>query len=177
MGGKVTGAPVPAQRGGIRPDLVEQVGESVAFHPGPIGHELTLTPGGPGESTAPPIPWHILCWTPNGVGLSPNEDRLYYAETATGRVWFWELDAPGVARAAGPQISSTSAPATMLGNVGGIGRLDSLAVDSEGNVCVATLMTGCITTIAADGSIRAVVPVPGGDPMITNICFGGPDLT
>jgi gluconolactonase len=21
------------------------------------------------------------------------------------------------------------------------------------------------------------VPVPGGDPMITNVCFGGPDLT
>lgn len=115
--------------------------------------------------------------TPNGIGLSPGEDRLYYAETATGRVWFWELEAPGVTRVTGPQISSTSAPATMLGNVGGIGRLDSLALDSEGNVCVATLMTGCITAIAPDGSIRAVVPVPGGDPMITNICFGGPDLT
>ncbi len=115
--------------------------------------------------------------TPNGIGLSPEGDRLYYAETATGRVWFWELDGPGKLRPAGPQISSTSVPAHLLANVGGIGRLDSLAVDSEGNVCVATLMTGCITAIAPDGHIRAVVPVPGGDPMITNICFGGPDLT
>jgi gluconolactonase len=115
--------------------------------------------------------------TPNGIGLSPDEDRLYYAETATGRVWFWELEAPGVPRFTGPQISSTSAPATLLANVGGPARLDSLAVDSEGNVCVATLMVGAVTAIAPDGSIRAIVPVPGGDPMVTNVCFGGPDLT
>ncbi|MGE0730372.1 MAG: SMP-30/gluconolactonase/LRE family protein [Acidimicrobiia bacterium] len=115
--------------------------------------------------------------TPNGVGLSPAEDRLYYAETATGRVWYWELEAPGVLKLTGPQVSSTSVPATLLANVGGVARLDSLAVDSEGNVCVATLMVGAITAIAPDGAIRAIVPVPGDDFMVTNICFGGPDLT
>lgn len=115
--------------------------------------------------------------TPNGVGLSPAGDRVYWAETATGRVWYLELESPGVPRPAGPQISSTSVPATLLANVGGGARLDSLAVDSEGNVCVATLMVGAITAIAPSGAIRAVVPVPGGDPMVTNVCFGGPDLT
>ena len=115
--------------------------------------------------------------TPNGIGLSPGEDRLYYAETATGRVWYWELEAPGVLRQSGPQISSSSVQANLLANVGGIARLDSLAVDSEGNVCVATLMTGAITAVAPDGHIRAVVPVPGGDPMVTNVCFGGEGLT
>ncbi len=115
--------------------------------------------------------------TPNGIGLSPEEDRLYYAETATGRVWFWELEAPGVLRQSGVQISSTSVAATLLANVGGLARLDSLAVDAEGNVCVATLMVGAVTAIAPDGHIRAVVPVPGGDPMVTNVCFGGEGLT
>ena len=114
--------------------------------------------------------------TPNGIGLSPDGSRLYWAETATGRVWYLDLDAAGVARSAGPQISSTSAPATLLANVGGLARLDSLAVDSEGNVCVATLMVGAITAIAPNGQVRAVVPIPGGDPMVTNVCFGGPDL-
>jgi gluconolactonase len=114
--------------------------------------------------------------TPNGVGLSPEGDRVYWAETATGRVWYLELESPGVPRPAGPQISSTSVPATLLANVGGGARLDSLAVDSEGNVCVATLMVGAITAIGPSGAIRAVVPVPGGDPMVTNVCFGGPDL-
>jgi gluconolactonase len=115
--------------------------------------------------------------TPNGVGLSPEGDRVYWAETATGRVWYLDLDGPGVPRSAGPQISSASVPATLLANVGGHARLDSLAVDSEGNVCVATLMVGAITAIAPNGAIRAVVPVPGGDPMVTNVCFGGADLT
>lgn len=115
--------------------------------------------------------------TPNGIGLSPQEDRLYYAETATGRVWYWELEAPGVPKLVGPQISASTAPATLLANLGGGARVDSLAVDSEGNVCVATLMVGAVTAIAPDGSIRAVLPVPGGDPMVTNVCFGGDDLT
>jgi gluconolactonase len=115
--------------------------------------------------------------TPNGVGLSPEGDRVYWAETATGRLWYLELEAPGVPRTAGPQISSTSVPAKLLANVGGAARLDSLAVDSEGNVCVATLMVGCVTAVAPGGATRAIVPVPGGDPMVTNICFGGSDLT
>src|SRR5262249_49116303 len=32
---------------------------------------------------------------PNGVGLSPDQRRLYVAETHTGRVWCWDLPAPG----------------------------------------------------------------------------------
>ncbi len=115
--------------------------------------------------------------TPNGIGLSPGEDRLYYAETATGRLWYWELESPGVLKVAGPQISSSTVPATLLANLGGIARLDSLAVDSEGNVCVATLMVGAVTAIAPDGSTRAIAPVPDRDPMVTNVCFGGDDFT
>ena len=114
--------------------------------------------------------------TPNGVGLSPAEDRLYYAETMTGRVWYWNLAAPGVIEGAGPQLTSSGgAPATMLGVVPGESRVDSLAVDSEGNVCVATLGAGAVTAFAPDGSLRAIVPVPG-DPMVTNVCFGGDGL-
>ena len=52
--------------------------------------------------------------------------------------------------------------------------LDSLAVDGEGHVCVATIRNGGITDIdPADGSS---VHVPTGDPLTTNICCGGPDL-
>ncbi len=115
--------------------------------------------------------------TPNGVGLSPEEDRLYYAETMTGRVRYWELESPGVVKSAGPQLSSSAGfPSVRLGTVLDDGRVDSLAVDSEGNVCVATLGNGCVTAFTPDGEIRAIVPVPG-EPMVTNVCFGGPDLT
>ncbi len=114
--------------------------------------------------------------TPNGIALSPDEDRLYYAETMTGRVWYWELAGPGVIAPAGQQLTSSGgAPARLLGSVAGESRVDSMAVDAEGNVCVATLGAGAITAFAPDGTIRALVPVPG-DPMVTNVCFGGPEL-
>ena len=114
--------------------------------------------------------------TPNGVGLSPDEDRLYYAETITGKVRYWELDSPGVIKVAGHQLASTAgAPSVLLGQVPGDGRVDSLAVDAEGNVCVATLGTGAVTAFSPTGALRAIVPVPG-DPMVTNVCFGGPEL-
>ncbi len=114
--------------------------------------------------------------TPNGIGLSPDEDRLYFAETMTGRVRYWDLAEPGTVAAPGAALASSSGvPSTLLGVVPGDGRVDSLAVDSEGNVCVATLGTGAVTAFAHDGSIRAIVAVPG-DPMVTNVCFGGDDL-
>jgi gluconolactonase len=53
-------------------------------------------------------------------------------------------------------------------------HFDSLAVDGDGNVDVATLVNGGITVIAPDGSSAEHVPFP--DPMVTNICFGGDDL-
>jgi len=115
--------------------------------------------------------------TPNGIGLSPDETRLYYAETLTGRVRYWDLAAPGVTSDGGDQIASSSGmPSRLLGRVPNDGRCDSLAVDSEGNVCVATLGVGAITAFDPDGELRAFVPVPGGDPAVTNICFGGPEL-
>src|SRR5258708_37980044 len=62
----------------------------------------------------------------------------------------------------------------VLAGLPGYQLLDSLAVDGAGNVCVATLINGGITVISPDGSSTEFVPT--GDPLTTNICFGGPDL-
>src|SRR6266700_4195591 len=51
---------------------------------------------------------------------------------------------------------------------------DSMAVEANGNVCVATLVSGCISVIAPDGTL--VEQVPTGDRVTTNIAFGGPQL-
>jgi gluconolactonase len=53
---------------------------------------------------------------------------------------------------------------------------DSLAVDGDGNVCVATLglQTAGITVISPDGVVLEQILT--GDPLTTNICFGGPDM-
>jgi gluconolactonase len=63
-----------------------------------------------------------------------------------------------------------------LHGFGGYTLLDSLAVDAAGNVCVATLVRGVISVVSADGQVEESVRLPEHDPLVTNICFGGPDL-
>lgn len=109
--------------------------------------------------------------TPNGIGLSPDQRTLYVAETETARLWAFDLEAPGVARR--HPFPSVHGGRIVCG-LPGYQRFDSLAVDGAGNVCVATLLTGCISVIAPDG--RLLRQVGTGDPYTTNICFGGDDL-
>jgi gluconolactonase len=111
--------------------------------------------------------------TPNGVGLSADEKKLYVAETNAARLWAFAIESPGVIKKDGPSLFW---PGHLLHKFNGYERLDSLAVDSEGNVVVATLGTGCVTAISPTGQIRARVAVPEFDLMVTNVCFGGPDL-
>jgi gluconolactonase len=108
---------------------------------------------------------------PNGIGLSPEQSRLYVAETFTGRIWWWKISAPGEMVTV-PGVLPHGG--TLLAGLPGLQGLDSLAVDGEGNVCVATLVSGGITAIAPGGSPTEFVET--GDPFTTNICFGGDDL-
>jgi len=101
--------------------------------------------------------------SPNGVGLSPDGTRLYAAETFTGRVYAWTLTAPG----------EVSGPGEVICGLPGMQYFDSLGVDSDGNVVVATLVTGALSVIAPDGELLDQVTLP--DPMVTNVCWGGPD--
>ena len=112
--------------------------------------------------------------SPNGIGLSPAGDRLYAAETHTGRVWSWPVASAGTLAEAD---STPGGPpgASLLVGLPGMQLLDSLAVDGAGNVCVGTLVNGGITVISPDGSSVEHLPMP--DVLATNICFGGDDLT
>lgn len=114
---------------------------------------------------------------PNGIGLAPGDTHLYAAQTFEGRVWAWEIAAPGEIRkpaAEGMALLAGPGGGKLLAGLPGYQLLDSLAVDGAGNVCVATLINGGITVISPDGA--SVEFVPTGDPLTTNICFGGPDL-
>lgn len=95
----------------------------------------------------------------NGIGLSPHGATVYCADTHQARLYRY-------ARKAEPQRPEWVA--TAPGPVG----FDSLAVTAAGNICVATLYEGGITTITPDGqtSKRAF-----DDIYVTNIAFGGPD--
>lgn len=103
---------------------------------------------------------------PNGIGLSADETLLYVAETETSRLWVYEIESPGTLR---KSASHTPHGARLLCTVPGFQRLDSLAVDGDGNICVATLITGQITVISPDGQIARRVDLP--DSYVTNLCF------
>lgn len=107
----------------------------------------------------------------NGVGLSPDGTRLYVAETHTGRVKAWTITAPGVAETANPLGGPGG---ELLWGFEGNQLLDSLAVDADGNVVVATLVAGALSVISPDGQLLEQWMMP--DPMVTNVCFGGDGL-
>lgn len=105
---------------------------------------------------------------PNGIGLSPAADTLYVAETHTGRLWSWPIVGPGEV---GGDDPLGPAGGTLVGDPGAGKLFDSLAVDGEGWICVATLgATPGITAFAPDGSEVEHIALP--DPLTTNICFG-----
>ena len=109
--------------------------------------------------------------TPNGVGLSPNEDVLYYAETDTSRLWAYDIVEPGVVKKL-PYPSPNGG--RLICGLPGYQRFDSLALEANGNVCVATFITGYITVMSPAGEVVRNVKMP--DVFPTNICFGGPDF-
>lgn len=105
---------------------------------------------------------------PNGIGLSPEGDRLYVAETSSGRIWTWAIAAPGqLVRADWPSPTGGD----LLAGLPGFWRFDTLAVEAGGNLAVAGLRRGGIAVISAEGAL--VEHVPFDDPYTTNICFGG----
>ena len=110
---------------------------------------------------------------PNGIGLSPAGDKLYYAETHTGRVYQRDVSGPGQLAEGNPLD-----PSVLLVGLPGLQLLDSLGVDGEGNVCVATLgPTPGINVISPAGEARLEAVGPEyWDVLTTNICWGGDDM-
>ena len=104
----------------------------------------------------------------NGVGLSPNGTTVYVADTVPGRLWAFEIAAPG-------KLKPSASPfkGVCLAGMPGLQYFDSLAVDSEGHVCVATIFNGGITRISPEGKTAHFAT---DDPVTTNICFGGDNL-
>jgi gluconolactonase len=105
---------------------------------------------------------------PNGIGLSPDGSRLYVAETITGRVWFWDVNGPGELEQV-PGVLPHGGQ--LLAGLPDLQAMDSLGIDEEGHVCVATLVAGGITRISPDGAHREFFET--GDLLTTNIAWGG----
>ena len=92
------------------------------------------------------------------------------AQTMEGRLLKFNIVSPGVLGArVGPLHGEC------VCGLPGLQLFDSLAVEADGRVCVATIAfpTGGITSIAPDGSYEQT---PFADPLVTNIAFGGKDM-
>ena len=109
--------------------------------------------------------------TPNGIGLSPDGKTLYVAETEAARLWAFDIVEPGIVK---KEPWPSPHGGRIVAGMGGYQRFDSLAVQADGRIAVATLINGGITVISPDGKHVEHTPMP--DPMTTNICFGGPDM-
>ncbi|MFD2167804.1 SMP-30/gluconolactonase/LRE family protein [Thalassotalea euphylliae] len=121
---------------------------------------------------------------PNGIGLSPDGKRLYTVETYTGQVLYWELSAPGKIKPNPASIDGTY----QLYKFGGQAIFDSMAIDSEGNLHIATMLpygnmpmsNGGISVVSPAGELLEYIEVQRPDgkfaPLPSNICFGGDDL-
>lgn len=108
---------------------------------------------------------------PNGIGLSPQEDVLYVAETVSGRLWAFDIESPGkIRRRDWPSPNG----GRLVASLPEYRLFDSLAVDADGNIAVATLYDGGIVVISPQGEIVEDIRMP--DRFVTNICFGGGDL-
>ncbi len=112
---------------------------------------------------------------PNGIGLSPDGRRLYVSETLTARVWWWDVVSPGVL--VGGRTLAGSGGGNFLWASTEYRNLDSLGVEADGNICVASLAEPGICVISPEGDLVDIVSIDAdGDPGITNICWGGPDM-
>ena len=112
----------------------------------------------PDGSSIAAINRHAMSY--NGVGLSPDGAHLYVADTHQARLWRYDRRV---------EAQRPTWVATAPGPVG----FDSLAVTAAGNICVATLYDGGITTITPDGGVSTLDIA--GEPYVTNIAFGGAD--
>jgi gluconolactonase len=107
---------------------------------------------------------------PNGIGLSPDGNRLYAAETYTCRLMAFDVTAPGEV----DQTAGLGGPGIPLHRPAGYKFFDSLGVEECGNICVATIGESGISIISPGGVLVEFVPT--GDPFTTNICWGGEDM-
>ena len=107
---------------------------------------------------------------PNGIGLSPDHSVLYVAETSSGRLWSWRIEEPGkLAKADWPSPTGGD----LAAGLACFQRYDSLAVEENGNIAIATLRFGGVVVVSPAGEEIERIRTP--DPYTTNLCFGGAD--
>jgi gluconolactonase len=121
----------------------------------------------------------------NGIALSPDGEWLYVALSFERRVLKYKVGPGGTFE---PNPKTLDGSYLVTGAFEGSSVLDSMAVDAEGNLYVATMIpqgsdpsvNGGITVVSPDGKHVEFIEIslPNGVPcpLPSNICFGGDDM-
>jgi gluconolactonase len=119
---------------------------------------------------------------PNGIALSPDGTRLYVVETYSRRILYWKLSGPGQLA---PNPETLDGSYLLTAAIPGQGILDSMKVDSEGNVWAATMLpdganprsNGGLTIVSPQGEVLQFLEIAVGtpSPLPSNLCFAGVD--
>lgn len=103
----------------------------------------------------------------NGIGLSPDEKKLYVAETVTGRLWEFDIEGPG--KVVPRPWPSPNGGGRLLYGSSTLQYFDSMAIEANGNICVGTLLNGGISVISPAGELVEHIATP--DVYASNLCF------
>jgi len=101
----------------------------------------------------------------NGLAVSPEGRRLYFADAPTRRIDHFELDPASGALT--NRSAFTHLPA-------GQGFIDGATVDAQGAYWLANVGAGALRRYLPDGTLERSVPLPASNP--TNMTFGGADI-
>jgi gluconolactonase len=99
----------------------------------------------------------------NGLGVSPDGQRLYHCDARANVVRAYDVVADG-----------SVGPWRQFASLGERNVPDGMKVASDGSVWVADARGGRVAVFEPDGTPRQDITVPL--PMVTSLCFGGDDL-
>ncbi|MFI0474119.1 SMP-30/gluconolactonase/LRE family protein [Halomonas sp. HMF6819] len=105
-----------------------------------------------------------------GLGLSPDGRTLYATEAQTGRLWGYSIGAPGELSQKRRLFAGSGQLMHFPSNNP---RHGSLAVEENGNVCIASPVEGGISVFSEQGRLLEFHMTP--ETCCTDICFGGPN--
>jgi sugar lactone lactonase YvrE len=101
----------------------------------------------------------------NGIGWSPDDRVMYYADSRPGRIWRYDFDL---------ESGEIRNRRVFVDYADRQGRPDGLTVDADGFVWVAEVTASRVARYDPDGSVDRVVTLPLSRP--TSVIFGGADL-
>lgn len=109
---------------------------------------------------------------PNGIVLSRDRKRLYFAESRKNRVWVVKLKSPGVPDGK-PRVFA-NLPINTRRPGWEWNQPDGMALDAEGRLWVAHYGMKAIHVLSPKG--RLLATYDGGNVTTSNLCFAGENL-